>query len=161
MSSGVNIEEVLDAVEDLIKRHVTGVAGLKVQALTSEDFSIEENTLGKILAKPPAVLLAFRDASLDPGSDHTATEYRARLNFLAFCGAQSLRAADEERAGALGLLAKVANVLAGARLKVTSATNRLQCVLERVQLVELGPDGTWYGLNFFVHGPSQFGGVAL
>jgi len=161
MSQGVQLDELYAALEALLKANLTGAPAVAVQPLTAESISTEEQTLGKIIARPPAVLLALQDASFDTRNDHTATEYNASFRFMALCGAASLRDSDEQRTGALALLGRVANILAGARLTLASAGNKLQCVLERVGLAQLEADGTWYGLQFTVRGPSQFGGVAL
>jgi phage gp37-like protein len=160
MGSGIQLEEVYDALEALLDANLGGMK-VNVQPFTSQSVSFEQDTFGKIIAQPPAVLLMLREASLDARNDHTATEYAMRAGFSAFIGAKALRSSDAERASALGLLTKVSNILAGARLSVPSAGNKLQVILERLGLAQLELDGTWYRLDFVVFGPCQFSGVAV
>ena len=150
MSTGTHITEVYDALIALLKQRVPGVA---VESLTDQQFD-ERN--GRLLAKPPAVFLALRDEQLDRRRDHTATTYQSAQTFLAVCGALVLRSTEEQRVGALELLQKVCDALAGARLTLPSSANRAQVVLGAVRLAQFDEEGTWYELQFTVDSVAQF-----
>jgi len=154
MSNQTRISETYDALEGLLKPKLPGVA---VQALTAADFDAES---GRIIAKPPAVLLAFRGQRLEQGQDHIGLTYESAMNFMAVCGAENLRSLDAERIGALSLLETVCDVLAGARLTLPAMSQRPIVVLGDVQLAQLELDGTWYALTFAVQSVTQFSGAA-
>lgn len=155
MSTGTHITEVYDALVALLKVNLAGIA---VQSLTDQQFD-EAN--GRLLAKPPAVFLALRDEQLDRRRDHTALTYQSAQTFLAVCGALSLRSTDEQRIGALELLSKVCDVLAGARLTLPSSPpGRAQVALGAVRLAQFDEEGTWYELQFTVDSIAQYSGVA-
>jgi len=154
MSTGTHITEAYDALEALLRKELPNIS---VAALTEQEFDEQS---GRLLARPPAVFLALRDESLDRRRDATALTYQSAQTYLAVCGALSLRSTQEERAGALGLLARVCDILAGARLTLASSANRPIVVLQSVRLAQFDREGTWYELQFIVESVSQFSGVA-
>ena len=147
------ISESYAALETVLKANLPNV---KVQALTAADFDLES---GKIIAKPPAVLLVFRREEL-AAQNQAGLLYESRQSYLAICGAENLRGVDEERMGALELLSRVCDVLARAKLQLTATPEPVFVALRRVELAQMELDGTWYSLEVELLGYSSYTGVA-
>jgi len=147
------IREVEDALLGLLKAALPDVKN--IAALTEGDVNEED----QLIAEPPAIRLFFGAESFDRARDHMALTYQSGQSWTALCGAQNRRGVEDERADALELLGRVLDALAGARLAgLASQTQGPQVVLKRVGLLQMGPDGTWYLVEFAVESIVQFTG---
>ena len=154
MATGTPIAETQAAIEALLKSRVP--AGVIVRGLTGADFE-EETAL--LVVTPPAALVMFRDEGLD-SKEAYGLIYDSTQGFSVIAGAVNLRGDNEERIGALELLNRVCDALAGARLGLAGTTQKPLVVLRRVYLGQFDAEGTWYVLEAEVVSVAQFSGNA-
>jgi len=153
MSSQTLINESYAALETVLRAQL---AGVRIEPLTAGDLDVES---GKIIAKPPAVLLVFRREELAP-QNQAGLLYSSRQNYMVICGAENLRSLDAERIGALELLGRVADVLARAKLTLQATPEPVFVELRRVELAQMELEGTWYSIEVELLGYSSYSGVA-
>jgi hypothetical protein len=143
-------DEVEAALVAMLKLKLEDVPD--VSGLTEGDF----NESDQIVTRTPAVRLFFRNEPFDHTTDQTALTYQSRQAWVVLCGAQNIRDFASERKGAMNILGRVCDALAGARLTLPSQAQRPQVVLVQSSLFQVGADGTWYMLEISVESITQF-----
>ena len=148
------IAEVEDALVELLKAKLPDVKN--IGALTEGDINEED----QIVTDTPAIRMFFGSEQFDRARDLMALTYQSGQSWTLLCGAQNQRDLGSERKNALDLLSRVLDALAGARLVLPAQTQGAQVVLKRAGLLQTGPDGTWYLVEFAVESIVQFTGNA-
>lgn len=152
MSYTTLIEEVEAALIAFATDKLSALNVKQISALTAEDFSEDD----RIVTETPAVRFLLRSEDLTPGADAHRLTYESAQTWIALCGQSRPSTLDKERAAAQSLVSQMKNALAGARLPLPSNQTGAIVALSRIDLYQLGPEGTWYAISFQVESVTQF-----
>jgi hypothetical protein len=146
----LKIEEVHDALLELVKEIIGGDA--YADGISNEDLE-EDGSIAAI--QLPAILLLFDTERVKPQKDNYRLTYQSVQTYSLLVGDSSLRGSDDERTGALKLVSRLRDGLAGEKLTVSDG------ITEPIELsgssrYQLAKTGTWYRVEINVGTVVQF-----
>jgi hypothetical protein len=153
MPSEFKPDELIAAIVAKLKTALEGTA--QVKQLAGED--VDAN--GDLVVKPPVVLVAWVKETPAVNRDNTRTSYQSEQLLDLFSGDMNLRSLEEETVGALALVSKVREQVAGARWTLGDGSKTQPTVLRETEIAQIGRNGTFYVTRIGVQHSAQFSGV--
>jgi phage gp37-like protein len=150
----LKLEDVEVALVELLKS-IFSDGAVTVDVMSTKD--VNEN--GDVIVSPPAVRIYYEGEQDDGSRDNQKLTYQVTQVWSIWCGDSDLGSLEDERLGALQMVSKAKNGLAGARMKLADGTKTTPIALSGIAQEQIDPKGVWYSVRIAIGGIAQFDGA--